>query len=239
MTKEERAVTRVIAVVDGASPTVAETAAAVADLLGARVRAVRPPAVPGPGRELEEVLAELAAPEVVLAVMPDGAAMEALTGAVISTWSKPVVVTPATLSTRRPLAVSRVLLPLDGSWEASAAVAPTAAFLADAGVDLVVLHVFDAATVPAFWDQAAHARRSWEPEFLARYCPQPGVRLHLRAGGPGEQVVTVAAQEKVDLIALGWAQRLDHDRAATVRRTLRDARVPVLLMPLEPPDRQH
>ncbi|HSP20123.1 MAG TPA: universal stress protein, partial [Myxococcaceae bacterium] len=131
--------------------------------------------------------------------------------------------------------MTRVLLPLDGSWEAAAAVAPTAALLAHAGLELVVLHVFHAATVPPFWDQAAHFRSSWEPEFLARYSPNPGVRLHLRSGVPGEQLVSVAAEERVHLIALGWSQRLDADRAATVRWVLRDARVPVLLMPVREP----
>jgi len=41
----------------------------------------------------------------------------------------------------------------------------------------VVLHVFDAQTVPKFWDQHAHAGQAWEQEFLARYCALPGARL--------------------------------------------------------------
>jgi hypothetical protein len=148
-----------------------------------------------------------------------------------------VVVAPQLPATRRPLVVARVLLPLDGSAEGAAAVAPTARLLADAGVDLVVLHVFDKVTVPRCWDQAAHARDCWEREFRARYCPQPGARLQLRTGVAGDQVVTVAEQEHVDLIVLGWSQRLDPDRAATVRRTLGLAHVPVMLMPVSPSSR--
>jgi nucleotide-binding universal stress UspA family protein len=222
--------TGVVAVVGSASPFLTQTGAAVARLLRADVRHLRPHTrdTPDPVRA---VLDELAGPDVLAAVMPGGAAMEAMTGGVISACRKPVVVTPPMPATRHPSAVSRVLLPLDGSAEAAVAVAPTVQLLADAGVDLVVLHVFDQTTVPRFWDQAAHARSCWESEFRARYCPHPGVRLQLRTGAPGEQVVTVAERERVDLIVLGWSQRLSPARAATVRRVISEAHVPVMLMP--------
>ena len=223
-----------VAVVGAASPSVVQTGAAFAALLQADLRPLGAPEGLEQPEAARALLDEIAAPDVLVAVMPDGAALEATTGFVISTCPRPIVVTPQTLEARQPLVISRVLLPLDGSREAAAAVAPTVRLLTDAGIDLVVLHVFDRTTVPRFWDQAAHARRSWEPEFLARYCPYPAVRLHLRAGAPGEQVVTVAGQERVDLIVLGWSQRLDPDRAATVRRTIAEAQVPVMLMPVSP-----
>jgi hypothetical protein len=224
--------TGVVAVVGAAMPCVAEAGAAVSSLLRADLRRVDPEPRLESGEAARVVLDELAAAEVLVAVMPDGTAMEGTTGYVISRCRKPVVVIPRTLASRPPLVIARVLLPLDGSWEAAAAIAPTAELLSDAGVDLVVLHVLVEDTVPRFWDQAAHARRSWESEFLARYCPQPGVRLRLRTGAPGEQVVTVAEQEQVDLVVLGWSQRLDPDRAATVRRTISEIGVPVMLMPV-------
>ena len=110
--------------------------------------------------------------------------------------------------------------------------AETVEQFARAGVDLVALHVFDAETVPRFWDQAAHARRAWAEEFLARYCAQPGMRLELRSGVAGEHVLDVAEAERADMIALGWSQHLDPGRARTVRRTVRDAVVPVMLVPM-------
>jgi nucleotide-binding universal stress UspA family protein len=125
-----------------------------------------------------------------------------------------------------------VLIPLDGTPEAAAAVDRSVELFARAGVDLVVLHVFDQATVPRFWDQPAHARRAFEDEFMARYCAVPGARLELRSGVAGEQVIDVAAAEQVDLIALGWSQRLDAGRARVVRRTVTAADVPVMLVPL-------
>ena len=144
--------------------------------------------------------------------------------------SKPVVLVPPGAKVRRP-AISRVLLPLDGTPESAAAVAGTMGLLARAGVDLVVLHVFDAATVPRFWDQAAHAHRAWAEEFLARNAAAAGARLELRSGSPGEQVVEVAGAEQADLIALGWSQHLDAGRSRTVRRSVLHAGVPVLLVP--------
>ncbi len=222
----------VVAMVGSEPPSLVDAGEGVARLLRADLRQVGPPGGLGRIDAVQDILDELDDPAILAAVVPDGAAMEAATGHVISTFRKPVVITPQLLTAQHPLVVSRVLLPLDGSQESAAAVAPTARLLADAGVDLVVLHVFTETTVPRFWDQAAHAWRSWDSEFLARYCPQPAVRLHLRTGAPGEQVVAVAAEEHVDLIALGWSQRLDPDRAATVRRTISESHVPVMLVPV-------
>ena len=108
----------------------------------------------------------------------------------------------------------------------------TVDLLAGAGIEIVALHVYTAATIPKFQDHAVHAERAWEAEFLSRYCAQPGVRLHMRSGVTAEQVLDVAAAEDVDLVVLGWSQRLDEGRARTVRRTVRDANVPVMLVPL-------
>jgi nucleotide-binding universal stress UspA family protein len=150
---------------------------------------------------------------------------------VVQRARKPVVLVPPGAKVRRP-AISRVLLPLNGTPESAVAVADTMGLLARAGVDLVVLHVFDAATVPRFWDQAAHAHQAWTEEFLARNAATAGARLELRSGSPGEQVVDVAGAEEADLIALGWAQHLDAGRSRTVRRLVLHAGVPVLLLPV-------
>jgi hypothetical protein len=53
----------------------------------------------------------------------------------------------------------------------------------------VVLHVFDAETLPKFWDQLAHAGQAWGREFLARYCALPGGRLELRRGAAADHIV--------------------------------------------------
>ncbi|GAB4585621.1 universal stress protein [Nocardia sp. IFM 10818] len=145
----------------------------------------------------------------------------------------PIVVVPAD-TTAAPYDIDRVLVPLDGTDEAAHAVSETVRLFGAAGVEIVVLHVFDRSTVPAHWDQAAHARDSWEHEFLARYCAPyfPGLcqTLTLRSGVPGDAIVDVAT-EQADLIVLGWSQRLLPGRAQSVRRAVAAASVPVMLVP--------
>jgi len=126
----------------------------------------------------------------------------------------------------------RVLLPVDGTARSAAAVAGAAERFARGGAELVVLHVFDAQTVPKFWNQHAHASQAWEQEFLARYCPLPGARLELRSGTAAEHVAKVAGDEQADMIALAWSQRLEPGCAAAVRRTILEAQVPVMLVPM-------
>lgn len=179
------------------------------------------------------VLQSIDDPTVRLAVLPYSAGGLALTVAdVIKKCSKPVVLMPIAPGSTAPGLISRVLVPLDGTPESAEAMAETVAVFAESGIDIVVLHVFDETTVPKFWDQSAHARKSWDEEFLARYCKQPDARLELRTGRPGETILDVAATEHADLIALGWAQNLSAGRASTVRTTLSRARTPILLLPV-------
>jgi hypothetical protein len=223
----------VVAVVTGDGPaTVRDVGVALADLLDAGLREIGGRAGRPAKAAAAAVLRELEAPDVLLGVLADGVGHDAMASRLIRDSTKSLAVVPATVRRASPMVISRVLMPLDGTWEAASAVARTSELLAHAGVDLVVLHVFDEATAPRFWDQAAHAREAWAAEFLARYCPHPGVRLELRSGAPGGQVVTAAVEEGADLIALGWSQRLGHDRARTVRRTISAATVPVLLVPV-------
>jgi len=98
-----------------------------------------------------------------------------------------------------------------------------------------VLHVFDAGTVPKFWDQQAHAGQAWTQEFLARYCSVPGARLELRRGAVAEHVVQVAGAGQADIIALAWSRQLDQGNARVVLRTVMEAEVPVILVPIPHP----
>ncbi len=203
----------ILAVVKGQEPgsPVTEVAAALGRLIGSDVRRLEVPA---------DVLVVLAA----------DADEHAACWQVMARAGKPAVLVPP--GADPPAAIDRVLLPLDGTSESSAAVARAVDLLAGAGVDLVVLHVFDAATVPRFWDQPAHAAPAFAAEFLARHVAAPGARLELRAGSPAEHVVDVAVAERADLITLGWSQHLGAGRARTVRRCVQDSTVPVMLIPL-------
>ena len=225
--------THVLAVLGGGKTDVlvVGAAAAVAEIAHAQVRQISLPTGLNAGQAAAQVLRALRSAGTVLAVLAGDEVTRPVWQRVVQHSARPVILVPAAARGRQPQ-IRRVLVPLDGTAESAAAVAETAEQFARAGVDLVVLHVFDAETVPSFWDQAAHARGAWAEEFLARYCAQPGVRLELRSGVAGEHVLDVAEAERADLIALGWSQHLDPGRARTVRRTVREAVVPVMLVPM-------
>lgn len=144
----------------------------------------------------------------------------------------PVLVVPVGRNAHPSPAIDRILVPLDGSLETAQTVTGLVSMFHASGADIIVLHVFDQATVPKFWDQPVHAQESWVDEFLYRYCNQPDIRVELRSGSPGAHTVDVAITEHADLIALGWAQNLDAGRARTVRATIAETTIPVLLLPV-------
>lgn len=185
------------------------------------------------GGDVEQILAELDRPSTALGVLSGTAAHPELGWQVVQRTTKPVVVVPSAgwLPSRQ---VNRALVPLDRTAESAAAVAPMVKRLCRAGAVIVVLHVFDVMSAPRFWDHDVYAEGVWESEFLARYCDQPGVQMQLRTGVTWEHILDVAASEEADVILLAWSQRLDEDRAQTVRRTLEKADVPVMLLPVRP-----
>lgn len=220
------------AVEDGpAESRVMSIAEAIGDVMHARVRSLSFAKGLNQDRRAELVLKDLDDPEVLLGILAANTSVRSACWSVVRLANKPIVLVPPEARMSRP-AIGRVLVPLDGSPGSSAAVSGVVDLLASAGVDLVVLHVFDAATAPRFWDQMAYAPQAWAEEFLTRNVHASGARLELRSGSPGEQVVDVAAEENADLIAMGWSQTLEGERARTVRRSVLDSGIPVMLMPV-------
>jgi hypothetical protein len=215
---------------DAGAP-VAETAAVLARLMGGEVRQLRLPADLSPRRSAAEVIHALNQTGTLVGVLSGDGLSRPVWQRVAQLSPKPVVLVPAR-ARFRSARIRRVLLPLDGTARSAAAVAPTAERLARGGADLVVLHVFDAETVPRFWDQHAHAGPAWTEEFLARYCSLPGARMELRSGAAADHVAKVAEAEQADMIALAWSQHLDRGRAPVVLRTVLEAEVPVILVPI-------
>lgn len=207
-----------------------DVAAAMAAIIGADVRVVAPGLAGDP--TADTFLTELATPEAVLGVIVPDPGHEAASWRVVQRSDKPVIMVPRHFVVRSVPAVSRVLVPLDGSKEAATTVCDTMRLFADAEVELIVLHVFDVATTPRFWDQAAHARHGWERQFRESCAVPPKTRLELRRGEPAQRVVDVAAAEHPDLVTLGWSQNLAPGRARTVLHTVRDADLPVMLLPV-------
>jgi nucleotide-binding universal stress UspA family protein len=150
----------------------------------------------------------------------------------LTTLPKPVAVVPADVP--RPGRLGRILVPLEGSRSTSLAPRRTIEFAQDAGVEIVLLHVLDEASLPLFTDQPQHETAAWTSEFLARYapCPPETVRLENRVGDPVEEVVTVAREIDADVVVLGWAQELSAGRAPVVRAALEQAKLPVFLIPV-------
>ena len=190
--------------------------------------------LPAPGAgAASDLLRTLAHPEVQMAVLPYRAGHTArLVSDIIQRCPTPVVIVPLDRHAHASPTVDRILVPLDGSLESAETVTWLVSMFHESGADIVVLHVFDRATVPKFWDQPVHAQQSWVEEFLRRYCDQPDVRMVLRSGNPGEHILDIAVTEHADLIALGWSQDLSAGRAAIVRSSLATSEIPVLLLPI-------
>jgi nucleotide-binding universal stress UspA family protein len=207
-------------------------ARAVADAAGLRLRVV-------PGSVVEQ-LTELADDDgvsaVVLGARGTPAGRRPLGGtalALATSLAKPVVIVPP--DARIGTELRRVLVPVEGGL--SSAFTPRAILrLAEhEELDVVVLHVHEEETLPAFTDQPQHEQRAWSAEFLRRYCPWGigRVGFEVRVGRAEEVVPVVAEAAHADVIALAWAQELAEGRAPVVRSALARGRVPVMLVPVD------
>lgn len=238
-----------------AARPVLETATAVADLMDATVEAVhvaeREPPAETPaqlaarlgvplrllrGHVDEALLGALAAGDVVAAVVgargtPGGRRPAGRTALrILQGTHKPVVVVPpeATDGTR-PL--RRLLVPLEGTATSSRPVIEGLCPLVGGRAELVVLHVFTAATMPRVLDRPERDLELLGAEFLARYCP-PATHVELRTGPVARQISDVCRDEAIDLVVLSWSQDASPGRAAVVREVLANSTVPILLLPV-------
>jgi nucleotide-binding universal stress UspA family protein len=144
----------------------------------------------------------------------------------------PVVLVPP--DTPSQFRLRRVLVPMKGDPAKAASLATTIEGISASDLEVIVVHVADAASIPAFQDQAAHETEAWAREFIARYVPvTPNeIRFEWRVGDTADQTMAVATEVGVDLIALGWARNLGPGRGSVVRRLLEQTSVPLLLLPV-------
>jgi nucleotide-binding universal stress UspA family protein len=210
-------------------------AAAVARAAKLELRRLDGPVVPALARAAEH-------PDAVALVvgtrgLPVGREVGSTALEVITSVRRPVVVVPPDLRKTGPL--KRVLVPLEGTPLTSLAPRELIRPAEDADVEILVLHVHDGASLPAFTDQPQHEAAAWREEFVARYCPWGigNVTMHIRVGRIEDEIVTAAVELDADLVAIGWAQRLAAGRAPIVRELLERGRTPVLLIPLRLPSR--
>lgn len=189
------------------------------------------------GEVVDALVDAAAAPDVAALILgsrgtPGGARPVGRTAIdVITRVGTPVVVVSPDAAV--PSRLERVLIPLEGSSETSAALSRIVDIALRAGLEVTVLHVHEPELVPAFADQLQHEAPAWSREFAARFVPAPRghVTIVHRSGASATHVLAVAAKTGADLIALGWGQDLSPGRAAVVREVLAGSGVPVLLVP--------
>lgn len=150
---------------------------------------------------------------------------------VLEATNKPIVVVPpeAYGGSTRPF--RRLLVPLEGSEQSSRPVAESLCPLIVKEIELVVLHVFTAATVPRALDRPHRDLAMWGDEFLARFCPE-ATHIELRSGSVGDRVAEVCREQHADLVVLSWSQDSTEGRAAVIRDVLGHSTIPVLLLPV-------
>jgi nucleotide-binding universal stress UspA family protein len=249
--------TRVLAALDNsvAARPVLSTALAVAPLLEAEVEALhvrtdgdgvaRAAAesdgvafVELTGPVAERIVEAASQDDVALAVLgargtAGGARPAGSTAVAIATaLAKPVILVPP--DALHPGRLRRILVPLEGTASTSLAPRNVIELGSRADLDVIVLHVLDEASLPAFTDQPQYETESWAREFLERYCRfgVDRVRLELRVGRGEDLVPLVGEETDSDLIALGWSQVLAPDRAPVVQAVLERGHLPVLLVPV-------
>jgi len=245
----------VLAIVDNdrVRRQVLEAAGALAGVYGARLEAVHvrvpyhvAPAIDDDidaplrvlvGDVVHEIVDAIAADDVVAAAIgartdiADRRAGGEVAMEVAMAVDKPLALVPPQSPPLQPGQRLRALVPLDGTELAALTVRALVRRVADADVEIVVLHVFANGSTPRFLDRPEYDLPVWAEEFKARYCEDPASRVEWRRGQPGEAIAGAARSEKVDGVIMGWHQDLGAGRAAAVRGTLADAGVPVILVP--------
>ncbi len=142
---------------------------------------------------------------------------------------------------------ARMLVPLDGSPEATSAMDQVFHLARDLHADVDVLHIAvlgkeapkgqGAYSSPRYLDYPHYDWPAWSDEFIRRcYMPhQEEVKLRLfhREGRPASVTLDFAEEEDADLIALSWHGYMQKKLAGTVKGILRRTELPVLLIRTE------
>ena len=147
---------------------------------------------------------------------------------------KPVLlVAPDTAIPKR---LHRVIAAIKGTHDRTRPLRRALAIIGQGQLDLVVVHVQGDESIPAFSDQPQYEAAAYAAEFLARHVPgAPEARAQLRYGDPVEQILAAVAEERAELIAVGWTQGTRPERGLVARALVLRSPVPILLVPLASP----
>lgn len=141
-----------------------------------------------------------------------------------------------------------ILVPFDGTPSCAVASEPAVILARRAEAALTILHVAAASSgseegtfpAPRYIDQLQYEWPAWAHELLERFNAfQPdalpeAVKLLLGHGRPETEIVRLAAQRRLDLIALAWNGSLAPGHAAVLRSVIRDAPCPVMIFRAHP-----
>jgi nucleotide-binding universal stress UspA family protein len=130
--------------------------------------------------------------------------------------------------------VRRVLIAMEGTPSNARTLKHTIALARNVGLELTVVHVDDADTIPMFSDQPVYEAEAYAKEFLARYLPgAPDARLELRFGVPVDEILNAADETAPDVIAIGWRQSDDPTRGAVAHELLARSHIPLFLVAVQ------
>lgn len=149
--------------------------------------------------------------------------------ALAAATDKPVIVVPPAAAP--PPRLRRVLVAMKGTPR-HAIELRRAVELADAqDLEIVVVHVDDVSTIPAFSDQVQHETEAYTKEFFARYLPGAShARLECRIGDVAGEILEVAEASRSEVLAIGWPHTAEPPAGAVGRTLLERSAVPVLLV---------
>jgi len=145
--------------------------------------------------------------------------------------SKPLVLVPPDAAMPQMFTPRRLLVPLDGSAEASKAFLDIEVlFQENANVEVVVLYTLNGLT-PQMLDNPHYDLPMWGEEFLLRYCPGERRSFEWSTGSPASAVIDVAAEQECDLIVLSFAGDIEVGHGAVIREVLARSNVAVIVVP--------
>ena len=143
----------------------------------------------------------------------------------------------------RPLAgLRRILVPLEGSPSASAAMRHADDALCARGREIVMLHVVTGSTpgergslpAPRIVDQEHYEWSAWQEEFCMRFsqCPEGGRhRVCVRVGEPALTIVKECEALAAELVVLSWNGTFAEGHGRVVRSLLDTSPCPLLVIP--------
>ena len=240
----------------GSAPGVLQTAHSLAALLATEVEAVHvyehgeqsPAAMAATagvplrtslGDPTAGILEAVGDDDVVMAVMGTGgvgagrSAVGHVARSVMTCTSKAIVLVPPDSVGLDATGPVKVIVPLDGASATARGLRAVLNRFAEHDMEIVAMHVFNAANDPQYWDHFYYDFPAWHERFRRDNCGSPSARLEVGRGSVVGEVLRLAEAEEARLIAVAWSQNLAPGHALLVTELLRLTSVPVLLVPVD------